>query len=102
MMSPEDQIMLGRAVARMRSRIVAVSCAVISGSALMIGTILHIARERAPSTLDIALLSNYLPGYSVSWLGALLGLFYGALLGGVFGGVFAWFYNRLAMRDPAS
>ena len=68
----------------------------------MIATILHIARERAPSTLNIALLANYLPGYSVSWLGALLGLFYGALLGGVFGGVFAWFYNRLAMRDPAS
>ena len=102
MMSPEDRVILRRAVARMRSRIVAVSCAVISGSALMIATILHIARERAPSTLNIALLANYLPGYSVSWLGALLGLFYGALLGGFFGGVFAWFYNRLAMRDPAS
>ena len=102
MMSPEDRILLERAVARMRSRILAASCAVISGSALMITTILHLGRERAPSTLDIALLANYLPGYSVSWLGALLGLFYGALLGGVFGGVFAWFYNRLAMRDRAS
>ena len=102
MMSPEDRVILRRAVARMRSRIVAVSCAVISGSALMIATILHIARERAPSTLDIALLSNYLPGYSVSWFGALLGLFYGVALGAFFGGVFAWFYNRLAMREPAS
>ena len=102
MISPEERIMLRRAVAKMRSRIVAVSCAVISGSALMVMTILHIAREHAPSTLDIALLSNYLPGYSVSWFGALLGSFYGALIGGVFGGVFAWFYNRLAVRDPAA
>ena len=102
MMSPEDRILLDRAVARMRSRIVAVSCAVISGSALMITTVLHLGRERAPSTLDIALLSNYLPGYSVSWFGALLGLFYGVLLGAFFGGAFAWFYNRLAMREPAS
>jgi len=102
MMTPEERRLLAHAIARMRSRVMAISCAVIGGFGLLLATLLHLPRERAPSSLDITLLANYLPGYSVSWGGALLGFAYGAVAGALVGGVFGWAYNRLAMRDPAA
>ena len=101
-MTPEERSLLTHAVVRMRSRIMAVAFAVVGGSGLLITTALHLPRRQAPASLDIALLANYLPGYSVSWGGALLGLVYGAVAGGLVGGVFAWAYNRLALRDPTA
>ncbi len=41
----------------------------------------------------LALLTNFLPGYSVSWLGGFVGLFYGFLIGFVFGGLIAVVWN---------
>jgi ribose/xylose/arabinose/galactoside ABC-type transport system permease subunit len=41
----------------------------------------------------LALLSNYFPGYHVSWPGALVGLVYGAMCGAVAGWSVAWVYN---------
>lgn len=101
-MSPEERQLIDRAIARMRSRIMAATCGVVGGSVLLIATVLHLPREQAPASMDIALLSNYLPGYSVSWSGALLGLGYGAVAGALVGGAFAWSYNRLASKDPAA
>ncbi len=46
----------------------------------------------------LALLGQFFPGYSVSFLGSLLGLAYGSVLGAVAGWSIAWVYNRLAFR----
>jgi len=46
----------------------------------------------------LALLGQFFPGYSVSFLGSLLGLAYGSMLGAVVGWSIAWVYNRLAFR----
>jgi hypothetical protein len=99
MTGPTERRLLARAVARMRARIMATSCAVVGGSGLLLATLLHLVRERAASSLDIALLAHYLPGYSVSWQGALLGFVYGAAAGACIGGAFGWCYNRLADGD---
>ena len=50
----------------------------------------------------LQLLRNYLPGYRVSWGGALLGLGYGAVLGGALGGLLATTYNAVAARRSAA
>jgi hypothetical protein len=41
----------------------------------------------------LALLTNFLPGYSVSWSGSLVGLFYGFLIGAVLGVLIALIWN---------
>lgn len=99
MKTPEERALLALAVARMRSRIMALVCATLAGAALFAVTAIHVPRARRSSTLDVGLLENYLPGYSVSWTGALLALVYGAILGAVLGGVFGWIYNRLTVRE---
>ena len=99
MRTPEERALLARAIARMRSRIMALVGATLAGVALFGATAIHVPRARRPSSLDITLLENYLPGYSVSWTGALLALAYGAVLGAVLGGVSGWIYNRLTVRE---
>ena len=41
----------------------------------------------------LALLTNFLPGYSVSWPGSVVGLIYGSLIGLVLGGLIAVVWN---------
>lgn len=41
----------------------------------------------------LALLTNFLPGYSVSWPGSLVGLFYGFLIGLVLGALISAVWN---------
>jgi len=43
----------------------------------------------------LALLAQYFPGYSVSWIGSLVGFLWGALLGGLTGFLFGSVYNRI-------
>ena len=43
----------------------------------------------------LGLLSNFFPGYSVTWSGSVVGLFYGALSGAVAGFVLAFIYNLI-------
>jgi hypothetical protein len=44
----------------------------------------------------LALLGQYLPGYTVSWPGSLLGLLYGLLLGFIVGFAASWLYNLIS------
>jgi hypothetical protein len=46
----------------------------------------------------LQLLRHYLPGYTVTWPGALLGLVYGAGVGALMGAAIARLYNAVARR----
>ena len=50
----------------------------------------------------LRLLSNFFPGYSVTWPGAFIGFFYGALAGVIIGWSVAWVYNRVAEKRHPS
>jgi hypothetical protein len=43
----------------------------------------------------LGLLSNYFPGYTVTWGGAFVGLVYGIVAGAVLGFGTAWIYNQV-------
>lgn len=87
------------AVARLRTGIVAVAMGTMGGLILFLATAWLLIRSGPNVGATLGLLSNYFPGYSVSWPGAFVGFAYGVLTGGLVGGVMAWIYNRIAHRS---
>jgi hypothetical protein len=75
----------------------AVTFAMTGGVGLFIGTVWLLIRGGENVGQHLGLLANYLPGYSVSWGGAVLGLAYGAVVGGLTGAAIAWIYNSIAL-----
>ena len=69
------------------------SLALTMGSGLFLATAILLLKGGSPVGPNLSLLANYLPGYGVSWGGALLGFFQGAALGGLLGGTLAGLLN---------
>lgn len=93
------------AIARLRASVMAVVFGMVGGTALFLATAWLLAKgseEGQEVGPNLSLLSQYLPGYTVTWGGAFLGLFYGAALGAVVGGLLAWLYNTFASESRAS
>ena len=89
---------LRQAIVRLRSRVMALVCGLVGGTSLLLITVWHLLRSQARPALNLALLDNYFPGYSVSWPGALLGFVYGAVTGAVIGWLVSRLYNLVATR----
>lgn len=100
--APEERALIEAAVVRMRARIMALVFGMLGGTGIFVATAWLLIRGGSRVGLHLGLLSNYFPGYSVTWPGAFIGFFYGALAGAVLGYVFAWLYNRIAERRGAS
>ena len=92
----EERALIEAAVARMRAGILAIVFAMLCGSGLFVATAWLLIKGGENVGATLGLLGNYLPGYSVTWPGALLGLVYGAAIGGAMGWSLARIYNRLA------
>ena len=104
--SSEEWATIGRAIARLRASVMAVVIGLLGGLGLFGATAWLVIRG-APEGVEVGqtlgLLNNYLPGYTVTWGGAILGLVYGALLGGAVGWLLAFVYNVVAgVRHPGS
>ena len=97
----EDQI-LRRAVARLRALVMAVTFGATGAAGLFIATVWLLVRGGEDVGRHLGLLGTYLPGYSVTWGGAVLGLFYGAIVGALIGASIAWTYNMIALSRNTS
>lgn len=96
-----EQKLISKTIARLRAGVLAIVCGLLTGALLLMATIWLIIRGGENVGQHLDLLSNYLPGYSVTWPGAVLGFLYGVLLGGAAGWMAAWIYNRIvALRHP--
>ncbi|MGH7542579.1 MAG: hypothetical protein ACREK7_01445 [Gemmatimonadota bacterium] len=94
-----EALAIRAAVARLRTWIVAVAMGTMGGLILFLATVWLLIRGGENVGATLGLLSNYFPGYSVTWPGAFVGLAYGVLAGGAAGGAMAWIYNRIAHRS---
>jgi hypothetical protein len=86
------------AFARLDLAAFAIASAILLGTALFVATAWHVLDPPAAlanTTLHLGLLSNYLPGYSVSWLGSVIGLVYGMLIGFGAGATVGAFWNLI-------
>jgi hypothetical protein len=73
--------------------------AMTGGFVLFFATVWLLIRGGPNVGKHLSLLSNYFPGYSVTWGGAIVGLAYGALVGALAGWTIALLYNRIASRQ---
>lgn len=94
--SVDEAVILRRAIARLRALVMAVSFGATGGVSLFVATVWLLVRGGPNVGQHLGLLGYYLPGYSVSWPGAVIGLAYGTLLGAVIGAAIALVYNTIA------
>ena len=96
-----EDVILRRAVARLRAAVMAVAFGMTGGVGLCVATVWLLARGGENVGQHLGLLGHYFPGYSVTWSGAVLGLVYGAVVGALIGAAIAWTYNTIAMARSA-
>jgi uncharacterized membrane protein YhaH (DUF805 family) len=97
-----EQELIRTAIVRLRSRVMAMVFGMVGGTGLFVATIGLLARRGHDVGRHLRLLSNFFPGYSVTWPGAFIGFFYGALSGVIIGWSVAWVYNQVVdKRHPS-
>lgn len=92
---PVDQIeqILERAVLRLNANILGVVLGIIAGLGIFIATNFLILKGGEVVGPHLALLGNFFPFYSVTFLGSIIGFGYGLLSGYVAGFIIASIYN---------
>lgn len=71
----------------------------LAGGGLFLATAILVVRGGPDPGAHLGLLSNYFPGYRVTWAGSALGFVYGFVLGYGVGRVIGSVYNRLVERN---
>jgi hypothetical protein len=74
----------------------AITFGMTGAAGIFLATVWLVVRGGEDVGQHLGLLRFYMPGYSVTWGGALVGVFYGAIFGAVVGGAIATLYNRVA------
>jgi hypothetical protein len=85
-------------VIRLEALIQGIVLGIMTGAAIMLATLVLLARGGSVVGPHLALLAQFCPGYHVSVIGSLIGFAWGALYGFVVGYLVSTLYNRIAMR----
>jgi hypothetical protein len=91
-----DKALLKIAFCRIDVTAMATATGTVVGLLLFLATAVLLAKGAPPGVEvgpHLELLGIYLPGYTVTWLGALLGAVYGLLLGAAVGAIIAGMWN---------
>jgi hypothetical protein len=91
-----DNAELLRAVRRFNSRVLGMTCGLVFGLVLFLATIILVIKGGDQVGAHLGLLSQYFPGYDVTWGGAFVGLLYGFVTGYWAGWLLGWVYNTVA------
>jgi len=97
-LSESEKELVEAAIVRLRARVMAVVFGMLGGVGLWLASVWLVVRGGPNVGQHLGLLSNYFPGYEVSWLGSFIGFGYGALCGAAIGWSIASIYNRIAHR----
>lgn len=81
---------------RMNAMVNGVVCGIVCGTVLFAMTAWLLIKGGEVVGPHLALLGQYLPGYSVTWPGSLVGLIYGLLIGFIIGFSASWLYNLIS------
>lgn len=81
--------------ARLNARAWGIAFALLGGLGLLASTWLLVLEGGNVVGPHLSLLKNFLPGYSVTFVGGLVGFVYGFVIGYAFGRLIGTVYNRL-------
>jgi hypothetical protein len=84
-----------RGALRLNSGAIGFACGILCGGVLFLSTIWLVLKGGKAVGPHLALLSHFLPGYSVSVVGSIAGLLYGFAIGTMGGCAVGWIYNRI-------
>jgi hypothetical protein len=91
-----EEELLERAVVRLNAKLMGIILGLLLGFALFLATNILVLKGGRVTGPHMALLGQFFPGYSVTFLGSLVGFGYAFGLGFVVGAVLGAVYNRLA------
>ena len=94
-LTPDEQRALERALVRVNEHAWGIALGLLCGIGLFLATAILVARGGPTVGPHLSLLGIYLPGYRVTWMGALLGFVYGLAGGYATGWVIGAIYNKL-------
>lgn len=94
-LTPGERQQLEHALVRLNEQAWGITLGMLCGLGLFLATVVLIARGGPVVGPHLELLGMYLPGYHVTWSGAVLGLLYGFVLGYAVGWSIGAIYNRL-------
>lgn len=95
--TPKEQQAIRREVLRLNSKAWGVATGLLAGLGLFIATIVLVIKGGPVVGAHLGLLSQYLPGYSVTTAGAFIGFIYMFVLGYALGRLIGYVYNLSAM-----
>ena len=93
--SKADEQALSKTILKIQEQGWGIAFGLVFGLGLFVATNVLLLRGGPNVGAHLGLLSMYLPGYSVSFVGSMIGLVYGFVLGYGIGRVIASAYNRL-------
>ncbi len=91
-----EQQLLEQAVVKLNSRVLGFIFGFIFGAGLFLATIFLVIKGGPVTGPHLALLSQYFPGYSVTFLGSVVGFVYAFAIGFAIGMVLGAVYNKVA------
>lgn len=89
----EQRALLSKAFARLDPLALSFAVGVVSGLALALMTAVLLLKGGEQVGLHLSRVGMFLPGYDVSWPGAIVGFFEGGAIGCVLGLAVAWLWN---------
>ena len=94
-MVPEERV-IERVVVRMNATLIGVVVGLLSGGLLFLATNWLVMKGGPNPGPHLSLLSQYFPGYAVTFVGSIIGFLYAFLAGFVTGYLLGSVYNKVA------
>lgn len=91
-----DEEVITSVVLKVNAVLTGITLGVLSGLALFVATMWLVLRAGVNTGAHLRLLSQYFPGYTVTFIGSFVGFFYAFVIGFLSGLLIAAIYNKLA------
>jgi hypothetical protein len=95
-MHSSEENELRKSVLRLNERVSGIAVGILLGLTLFVATNWLVLKGGPHVGAHLALLRQYFPGYSVSFVGSLIGFVEAFVVGYVVGALIVWIYNAVA------